>query len=109
MKVKGKNKKGQQERIKTGFLPMAIREAFGKKILPPLLCWVAAQAHPWKPDTKDLIKALEMIGRLYTGDEYKVEDGKKSPEYCFVSTCPLSLLLSEVIYADINIGNPALQ
>ncbi len=87
MKVEGENKKGQQERIKAGLLPTVVRDVFGKKILPPLLRWVAAQANPWKPNTEDLVEALETIGRLYAGDDYKIEDGKKSPEYRFVSIC----------------------
>ena len=85
VKVEQDNEKGRNERVNTGLLPAVLREVFGKKIVPLLFRWAAAQSNPWKPDSQDLIEAIETIGRLYAGDDYLLEEGKKSAEFRIVS------------------------
>lgn len=108
VKVEYDDEKVQLERAKNNQLPAVLREIFGKKILPLVYCWAAAQANPWKPEGQDLIEAIETIGRLYAGDDYHLEGGRKSAEYRIVSPQRLSLISGMELNVN-NTGETALQ
>lgn len=72
-----------RNRIKSDQLPPSIRDKF-PKVLPVIIAWMAASADPWRVNSNELIEALEIAGRTYAGDDYTLEDGKKSPEYKMV-------------------------
>lgn len=85
MKVEPEDKDLKLEKVKTGLLPAVLQEIFGKKIIPLLFRWVAAQENPWKANTQDLIEAIKTIGRLYAGGDYELREGRRSPEFRIVS------------------------
>lgn len=69
--------------VKNDQLPPIIREHF-TKILAIIMAWMAASSNPWKVNADELAEALEIAGRVYAGNDYVLENGRKSPEYIIV-------------------------
>ncbi|KAJ3567135.1 hypothetical protein NP233_g6563 [Leucocoprinus birnbaumii] len=59
---------------RVGGLPTKIQIYWVNHIVPTMLRWAGAQEDPWTIDPSHLTKALETIGCVYVGDEYKVDE-----------------------------------